>query len=146
MTMYQATKIAQKEVIRKQTYAEMLKELDPNAVMPGGGAELMFPYITTGSKRPRQQNQPSTSRESPSRKKTRSNESQNQPPPGFKNQNNKEEEDNEITIFITSFINELGLPPFICQLVIKFIVPFINKLVGNSTNSFMEKMSSIVSQ
>ena len=50
-------------------------------------------------------------------------------------------DDDPITSFVNSFIDELKLPPFITQLINKFFMPLIHKFIKNITNSFMQKIS-----
>lgn len=136
---------------QQKTYAEMLQHYDPQAKMPGEKEEdqynLVFPII--GSKRSRNK-APTTS--SPLRKFQRDNSNQRiakekekneRNPPGFRYQHEQQQEnveEDDITIFLKSFVNDLGLPAFITQLIIKFVIPIVHKLVTQITNSISEKI------
>lgn len=126
--------------MQKKTFAEMLQQYVPDAIMPGESLlDQHFP-LQLGTKRQRKQNQQSTSNtspnESPVRKRTCENTLNTGTPPGFRNPNQDEiEADHQVKKFITDFINNMGLPPFIQNLVESFIVPIICKLVNSFTNS-----------
>lgn len=129
-----------------KTFAEILKELDPNGTMPGENVnEFHFP-LQLGSKRQRSQHsshasdQPSTSRESPIRKKSRENEEMTESPPGFRNPMQDEVDmEKQVKAFIIDFIEDMELPPFIQKIIETFVVPAACKLVRKLTNSLKVK-------
>ena len=127
--------------IQKKTYAEMLRQFDPESLMPGEMEEESVP-LNLGTRKERHlkrpSNETSTSNDFVS-KKYRVNTTPEETPPGFKNPNFIEED--TITSFINSLLNELELPPFITDLINKFIIPLVHKFVKNITNSFMQKIS-----
>ena len=127
--------------IQKKTYAEMLRQFDPESLMPGEMEEESVP-LNLGTRKERHlkrpSNETSTSNDFVS-KKFRVNTTPEETPPGFKNPNFIEED--TITSFINSLLNELELPPFITDLINKFIIPLVHKFVKNITNSFMQKIS-----
>lgn len=142
--------------IQKKTYAEMLQELDPQALQENDSLDRHFPLnLGTKNSRKRQnlvQQKSKNIIETPNKKRKHqislsddesSDDEKEERPPGFRNQEETDGEENDITSFIKRFIRELNLPPFITQLIMKFVVPFIDKLVNKFTNSFMEKMSQI---
>ena len=131
------------KTVQQKTYAEMLRQFDPDALMPGE-TDGEIPSLDLGTKKDRQHklpaNEQSTSTESQVRKKIRVNITSTETPPGF---NNNIVEENDVTAFVNSFLNEMELPPFIIQLFNKFIMPLIQKFTKNITNSFMQKLSSL---
>lgn len=144
--------------VQKKTFAEMLQRLDPDATLPGEKEKEYnqnFP-LQLGTKRQRNMNQASTSKsasgqESPVKKYQRdkdgnrnsAREETNGPPPGFKLQNESSQEDDDITKFLKTFVNDLGLPPFITQLIVKFVIPVVNNFISQITNSLLEKCSQL---
>lgn len=136
------------KITRHKTYAEMLQQYDPSNVMPGENTQENFPALDLGTKRKRNQirtNQHETPRYSPVKKRTRDFAPNTETPIGFRNPNVNDEsddhDDDEITTFLKSLISDLQLPPVITQLIVKFILPIINKFVKKITNSLMVKMS-----
>ena len=129
------------KTVQKKTYAEMLRQFDPDALMPGE-IEGDITSLNLGTRKERKNkrstSEPSTS-ESPEKKRMRSNTTSTEAPPGFRDTNIIE--DDPITSFVNSFIDELKLPPFITQLINKFFMPLIHKFIKNITNSFMQKIS-----
>jgi len=132
---------------RQKTFAEMLQTFDPNATMPGEEYGVEFPPLRLGTKRERNQlrHENILAEEiSPTRKRSRSNLQENaSAPPGFRNPNHIELEDDDITAFMRSIITELELPPFMMQLCLKYAVPFIVKLIHKFTNTVLSKMSQV---
>ena len=144
---------------RKKTYAEMLKELDPNASMNNTSDRHFTLNLGTKSERKRQQQQPGTSKnvnkENTLKKRRVENSSSDDfswaddvefnQPLGFKNTKDIDDDDmsltSDITKMIKTFIVDLNLPPLIANLIIKFAIPFIDKIVNQLTTSFMAKMS-----
>lgn len=141
------------KVTHKKTYAQLLQELDPNASLNNTDHESHFPLnLGTRNSRLKMQQRQSVSSDDnggqfvKKRKHENDSEEQIHLPPGFRNSNDAEENENDITKFIKSFLLDMALPPFITQLIIKFAVPFINKLVNQFTTSFFDKMSQFGSQ
>lgn len=136
---------------QRKTYAEMLQILDPQSVMPGEANTESFPPLRLGLKRDRNRSRgndaPSTSEEnSPNRKRSRSQEvKSNTTPPGFIRQNSSQSADDEIASFIKSLFDDLELPPFINQLLLKYAVPFITQIFRKITTSFTSKVSQLAS-
>lgn len=149
---------------QKKTYAQMLQEVDPNASLNNDSINKHFPLnLGTRSERKRNQqqnqHQPGTSKmfnnDTPIKKRrierndndaeSWAEEMENRSPPGFKNTSNIDYDDstsmNDFTMFIKNFITDLGLPPFIENLVLKFVIPVLNKIINQITTSFMVKMS-----
>ena len=145
--------------IQKKTYAEMLKELDPNA-SSNNTSDRHFPLnLGTRNERKRQQQQSKPSinvnKETPIKKRRVENslsdieswadDMEFNQPLGFKNTEIIDDDDmnitSDITKIIKAFIIDLKLPPFIANLVIKFAIPFIDKFINQLTTSFMAKMS-----
>ena len=146
---------------QKKTYAQMLQEIDPTASLNNESIETHFPLnLGTRNERKRhQQHRPGTSnmfkKDTPIKKRRTENyvndeqswadETENRSPPGFKNASNINCDDstsmNDITMIIKNFIIDLGLPPFIENLVLKFVIPVLNKIINQITTSFMVKMS-----
>lgn len=142
---------------QKKTYAEILQELDPNASMNNENSDNHFP-LNLGTKNSRKSHQTMTQNtnrtETPIKKRKRDNpsdieswddEETSTPPPGFRNTQNDNDE-NEITGFIRSLIEDLDLPPFITQLILRFVIPFVNKILDKCTNSFLAKMTQFGSK
>lgn len=135
--------------MRKKTYAEMLKELDPNGVMPNERANedsyppMVFPSRKSLAAKRKQQADPHSS-ESPQRKKKSPNNSQQSSPPGFSRQTEVEEQ-NEfaemIMSYIKSMVDDMNLPPFFMQFIDRNIIPFIHKQIVKITNSMLEKFN-----
>lgn len=143
--------------VQKKTFAEMLQKLDPEAKMPGEretSYEQNFP-LQLGKKRQRNLNvsasKASTSQESPVRKYHRDKDGNRMTtpkkaegnPPGFRreNENDQDRDDDDITKFLKNFVNDLGLPPFVTQLIVKFVIPIVNNFISQITNSLMSKFS-----
>lgn len=131
--------------LQKKTFAEMLKQYDPESTMPGENLRDHHFPLQLGTKRQRRQEkerteQPSTSQESPKRKKAREENSSNETPPGFRNPN-KEEWDlkQQIETFIMEMIEDMELPPFIRNIVETYIAPTIVKTIINFLNSLKGK-------
>jgi hypothetical protein len=131
------------KMVHKKTYAQMLQELDPNAVMPGETTNIHFPVLT-GTKRQRMEMraQSSTHQESPIRKRSKNDSPANQSsamPPGFTNPAAaaKTHEENNFSLgeFLIPFVQDLNLPPWLKMLIFKFVIPFIDKMFNQCTNS-----------
>lgn len=145
---------ATKETQRK-TYAEMLQVLDPNTAQNNTNYDEHFP-LNLGTRNSRKRNQEQEARTSDQtndelliKKRRRENvlnndeswaDDQQGTPPGFR-YTKRSEDENEIASFIKALIEDLGLPPFITQLIIKIAMPFVNKVINQCTNSFMAKMA-----
>lgn len=135
----------------RKTYAELLRELDPNSVMPneseteGETPPMTFPSrrIMAAKRKTERDSQPS---ESPQRKRRSTNEqnTQQSPPPGFPRQV-EAEESNEfadlILDYVKSMINDMELPPFIKVFIDNKVVPYIHKQIVKFTNSVLGKFN-----
>ena len=142
--------------IQKMTYAQMLKEFDPNASINNSNEDTHV-HLNLGKRIERkryQQQGTSSKKETPIKKRRVENvasddeswadEMENVPPPGFKNTKNIDDDlniTNDITKMIKNFIMDLNLPPFITNLILKVSIPFIDKFINQLTNSFMAKMA-----
>lgn len=138
---------------QKKTYAEMLQEVDPKGELNNESDKNFQLDLGTRNSRKRQTKEapkPSctNSTESPLKKRRHVNvdeeswlEGEEDTPPGLRYAMGNNEEENEITNFIKMFIVELGLPTVVTQLMLKLIIPFVDKIVKQITNSFLEKMS-----
>lgn len=133
--------------IHKKTFAEMLQQYDPEATMPGEKyREQHFP-LQLGTKRQRKIEQtnyeiPSTSKESPYRKKARNDNSTtaHESPPGFRNPNQDEIEfEQQVDTFIRDFVNGMEVPPFVMRLIESFVIPTISRVIINFINSIKVK-------
>lgn len=133
--------------IRKKTIAEVLKELDPEATMQNESNVEAFPLLP-GMSRKRAAEKRNADKEkysdvlkSPERKKKPPNENEGLPP-GFVNPNRVENaEMDSVAEFIKSIIDGMDFPPFIKNLIIKFVTPFIQKLVEKFTNTVMQNLN-----
>ena len=149
------------KLAKKKTYAQMLMELDPNASENNDSSISNTPLdLGTRSQRKRHQ-QPGTSKtsEKETLNKKRRTENSNydeeswadevekSQPPGFTKSSTNVDDDpnmtNDLTKIIKSFIVDLGLPPFILNLIIKFVLPIIDKIINQITTSFLVKMSQV---
>jgi hypothetical protein len=144
-----AQKAARNE--RRKTVAEMLKDLDPQNVMPNElESDMIFPPLTGATRKRRantKANQKSSTYasvvKSPERKKLNLSETLKAPPPGFINPIAKENELVEgIVDFIRSIINDMEIPPFAKGIVEKFFLPYVHKIVEKLTNSVMQKINA----
>jgi hypothetical protein len=136
---------------RRKTVAEMLKDLDPQGTMPDELEDevLVEPLMSAGRKRKnisKNSDKKSTYAsvlKSPERKKKNLSETPQNTPPGFINPLAQE---NEIVVgivdFIKTILNDMDMPPFAKGLVEKFVLPYINRIVTNITNSVMQKFNA----
>lgn len=141
---------------RRKTYAEMLHDLDPSAKNNNDVMDKHFPVLNLGTRKSRMQFQDkkvtlsNDKHDNIHAKKRRlheifcgdGEESDFGEPPGFKNKIDEDENEDETNIFIKSFVDDLDLPPFLTQLIMRFAVPIINKLIQKFTTSLMEKMAN----
>lgn len=142
---------------QKKTYADMLNDLDPNATLNNESFDTHFPLnLGTRNSRKRQQQQPvevptaSSAKVNIKRRKHDQVENHDESltsndedslPPGFRNIGNTENDD--ISIFIKSFILDLSLPPIIEQMILKFTIPFIKKIIDKFSTLFLIKISQL---
>lgn len=138
------------KIIRKKTYAEMLQELDPNAVMPDESTNAHFPVLT-GTKRQRMEmrTQSTSNHESPTRKRPRNESQTDRIPPGFRNTADATVNGNEngfsLGKFLIPIINDLVLPSWLKQIVFKFVIPFVDNLFNQLTNSCADQFLNNIS-
>lgn len=134
---------------RKETYAEMLKILDPNDTMPNEIPEnVSFPPLNLPSRKrsaaqrkPQAEKQQHTPTQSPQRKRPANEETVRESPPGFRNPVVEDEELVEsIVNFIKSLIMDLDIPPVFKQLINNYFTPYLHKIIKNLTDSVMQKI------
>lgn len=133
--------------MRKKTIAEILKELDPNATNQNDSNVEAFPLLP-GMSRKRATAQRDAEKakysdvvKSPEKKKKPPSDGSD-PPPGFKNPNIVEKtEMDSVADFIKTIIEGMDFPPFVKNLIIKFVTPFIQKLVEKFTNTVMQNLN-----
>jgi len=132
------------KTIRRKTFAEMLKQFDPLSKMPGEdeSRHLNEPFDSgfVRKRKSAESNEAGTSRISPPRKRP-SVSGPMQCPPGFRNPNDKDND--EVWKFMNAIVNELELPPFIMQLIQKFLLPIVHQFITRFTNSLMDKFTSL---
>lgn len=135
--------------MRKKTYAEMLRELDPNSVMPNEiSADIVvtpmqFPSRRTQATKRRQQ-QDSGPSESPQRKKKppRDTSTTQDLPPGFQRVTEKKDEFADMIVnIILSMVKKMNLPTVVMQLIETYAPPFIYQIVESFTNTVKENFN-----
>lgn len=133
--------------MRKKTIAEMLKELDPEATMQNDSNVEAFPLLPgvsrkrAAAQRDAEKLKYSDVLKSPERKKKAPSDSSDTPP-GFINPNRIENSETaSVADFVKSIIEGMDFPPFVKNLIIKFVTPFIQKLVEKFTNSCMQNLN-----
>lgn len=141
--------------VRRKTYAELLAELDPNNVMPNepqnnNNQESFPPLIAPSRKRQAEEKRKERtlanifgSADSPDRKRRTPQNANESPPPGFINPNLQKSGFADTCVeFIRELIVKMNLPPFLLQLFDDYAIPFIHKLVFDTTNSFNQTFTT----
>ena len=138
--------------LRKRTFAEMLKELDPTGEAHESPTDSTVPPMSFPSRKEEKAQKLAKKTEpvvQPPQKPSRqiqTSSSSNKYPPGYKKQNTSEQPQkfndftNAIIDGIKSFMMDINVPPPLQLIIIGKIGPYINSFIRKFTDSFEKTM------
>lgn len=140
--------------LRKRTFAEILKELDPNGEAHESSDNATVRQMSFPSRKEevaqKKLKHPEPLQKTPKTQKPQKSSSSatNKYPPGFKKSNETPQEKfDEMAITLIdgfkSLLNEINVPQAIQEIIIAYAGPHINKFVINLTQTFEKKINEL---
>lgn len=134
--------------LRQTTYAEILKQLDPNNSMPGDIPEAMdvAPLALPTKKLMNEQrkiDKREIQKNKPPSKAAKTQPQQQSSPPGFQKPHKFESDitDSAIDFMITT-MNDFNIPPSFQNFIMKYLTPIIDKFLKKLEDTVMQKLCS----